>query len=65
VLVAGEQDGRITRVEAKDVEHIAEVEPRGLDPDLDVALGRRRHVRLGQTQVVDRTAFGGRQDVVG
>ena len=56
---------RIARVQAKDVEHIAEVEPRGLDPDLDVALGRRRHVRLGQPQVVDRTAFGGRQDVVG
>ena len=56
---------RITRVEAKDVEHIPEVEPGGLDPDLDVAIGRRRHVHLGQTQVVDRTAFGGRQDVVG
>ena len=56
---------RITRVETEHIEHIAEVETRGVHPDLHVALVRWRHVRLDQTQVVDRAAFGGRQDVVG
>ena len=62
--VAADRSG-IARVEAEHVEHVPEVEARGLHPDLHVALVRRRHVRLGQPQVVDRAAFGGRQDVVG
>ena len=56
---------RITRVEAQHVEHIPEVQARGLNPDLHIALVRRRHFFLGQTQVVDGPTFGGRQNVIG
>ncbi len=55
---------RITRVEAQHIEHIPEVQACGLNPDLHIALVRRRDFRLGQPQVVDRAAFSGRQHVI-
>ena len=50
---------RVTRVEAQHIEHVAEVQARGLNPHLHIALVRRRHLALGQTQVVDRATLGG------
>ena len=61
--IAADRAG-VAGVEAQDVEHVTEVQPRGLDPDLHVAVGRRCHLHLGQPQVVDRAALGGRQHVV-
>ncbi|CAM5707108.1 hypothetical protein MAUB1S_11645 [Mycolicibacterium aubagnense] len=54
----------IAGVEAEDVEHIAEVEAGGLDPDLHLVRRGRRHLLLGQPQVVDRTTLGGSQHVI-
>ncbi|SHT76128.1 Uncharacterised protein [Mycobacteroides abscessus subsp. abscessus] len=55
---------RITRIQPQHVEHVAEVETRGLHPHLHVTLVRRRHLLLGDPQVVDGATLGGRQDVV-
>src|SRR5581483_6836497 len=62
--VATDQPG-IAGIEAEHIEHIPEVETCGLHPDLYVARGRWRHFCLGQTKVVDCTAFGWLQDVIG
>ncbi len=54
----------IAWIEAQNVEYVAEVDASGLNSDLHVVLVRRRHLLLGQAQVVDRAAFGGSQHVV-
>lgn len=62
--VATDRTG-VSRMKAEDVEDVAEVQPSGLHSDLNLVVGRRCDIGLGgKPEVVDRAAFGRRQDVV-